>query len=105
MSYGEENPTKEANEKANEKRAQKSLDLIRAYKNVFNSPEGQTVLFDLMKSCSFLKATYYSGVDSMQINEGRRSVILDILGVLDRKEEDIIKFLHQSNAKQEEYES
>jgi len=39
----------------------------------------------------------------MQINEGRRSVVLDILGVLDRKEEDIIKFLQQSNAREEEY--
>jgi len=56
-----------------------------------------------MKSCCFLRNTYYAGADSMQINEGRRSVVLDILGVLDRKEEDIIKFLQQSNAREEEY--
>ena len=92
-------------DKAAELRGQKAIDIVRAYKNVFESADGKIVLYDLMQSCSYLKPTYIQGIQSIQINEGRRSVILDILDVMNRSEADLVKFINNSlKREQEEYE-
>jgi len=64
------------------KKASRSLELIRAYKRVFSSPDGNKILNDLMKSCSFTRTTLSQGADLMLFNEGRRSVILNIHEIL-----------------------
>lgn len=105
VEYNEEEVNSiEDNIKSQEVKTQAQLDLIRSYKTVFESPEGKVVLFDLMRSSSFLRPTYLTGIEAIQINEGRRSVVLDIIEVMGKKEEDILNFLTQSNEKLREYE-
>ena len=91
------------NEKMAEVRAQKDLDVVRAYKNVFKGEGGPRVLHDLMKSCSFNKSTYSGDAMQMAHNEGRRSVVLDILYILEKNEASILEFLNKSNERDKEY--
>lgn len=92
-----------ANEKVAELNAQKDLDVVRAYKNVFKGQGGPRVLHDLMKSCSFIRSTYSGDPVQMAHNEGRRSVVLDIIKMLGRDEASILDFLNNSNERDKEY--
>ena len=83
--------------KDEEKKAQDRLDLIRAYKTSFNSESGKLVLFDMMSQTGFLKTNYG---DAFQ--EGRRSVILDIITILNKSEEEILTFLNNRLGNYEE---
>jgi hypothetical protein len=49
-------------------------DLIIAYKQVFSTEQGRTVLFDLMNRNFILDST-----NGEPLKEGRRAVVLDIL--------------------------
>lgn len=92
------------NDKDAEARAQKDLDVVRAYKTVFNSVDGGRVMYDLMKSCSFTTSTFSQGdALGMAHNEGRRSVLLDIIKVLNKDEADTLEFLKQSTEKDKGY--
>ena len=65
----------------------KKLGRVESYKNVFNTPKGRYVLWDLMKAYHILEPTYSAkgpqDTNQMLINEGERGVILGIMGVLD----------------------
>lgn len=93
-----------AEDAAKEKAVQKDLDTIKAYKQTFSTAEGKRVLFDLMNSCCFLKTTAIHGMDMIQYNEGRRSVLTGILTIIDKKEEDILSLLKNKNDIDLEYE-
>jgi len=56
------------------------------YKQIFNSPEGKSVLEDLKKRCSFYSTSHIKG-DSHEsaFLEGTRSVILFINNMLTKK--------------------
>lgn len=56
-----------------------------------------------MKSCSFTKTTYSPDPIGMAFNEGRRSVVLDILQVLKKDESAIMDFFKQLSEKEREY--
>ena len=62
--------------------------LCRAYRNMFNSPEGKLVLADLRKRCPLLTSSVgtVGGVDvnKLLILEGQRSVLLHIYRMLNR---------------------
>lgn len=59
------------------------LELARAYRDVFTTPQGQIVLKHLITVCGVLTPTYVRG-DSHETahNEGRRDVVVGILRML-----------------------
>lgn len=63
--------------------AKKSAARMSAYQNVFNSPEGQIVLEDLMKVHHIMGTTFDdSNVRKTIFREGERNVVLRILAIL-----------------------
>lgn len=70
------------------KESSEQRDRIIAYKNVFSSPNGKTVLFDLMNRFHILNA--HSG-DAFK--EGQRSVVLAIMSQCNINLEDFDKIL------------
>lgn len=84
-------------EKADEARIQKDLDTARAFKSVFNSVDGRIVLKTLMKSCNFFDSNKTMHEGSVLFTEGKRSVILDIMGALKKNEEEIFEILMKRN--------
>ena len=92
------------NEQILAKQTQKTLDVIRAYKTVFNSSEGKIVLYDMMKVCGFRKSILHPEPVIMGHNEGKRSVIIDIIEVLEKDEKTILDFFRDAATREEEYE-
>ena len=76
---------------AEEIRIQKELDTARSFKAVFNSPDGRVVLKELMRSCNMFQTNMTMHEGSLQFTEGKRSIIMDILGALKKNEEEIFK--------------
>ena len=61
----------------------KVLARVIDYKKVFNTPEGQRVLYDLMREFHMLRPTYYSSdPQAIYMNEGGRNAVLYILDKL-----------------------
>lgn len=86
-----------------EKRIQKNLDTARAFKAVFNSVDGRKVLKTMMRDCHFFTPNKSMHDGSVQFTEGKRSVVLDILGVLEKDEEQLMKiFMNRNNEIDEE---
>ena len=56
--------------------------LVKLYMRVFETEDGIKVLKNLMKDCNVMNGTYNGDPHIMYYNEGRRSVVFDILKVL-----------------------
>jgi len=54
------------------------LELHRAYKRLFDSPDGQTVMDDMEKRGCFLRSTFSTDTGRTEFNEGRRSLVLHV---------------------------
>ena len=89
--------------KPNNRRTQKNVDTIRAYQEVFNSPKGQTVLYDLLKSGYFLKHTFDRIEGASLRNEGRREMCLYILEKMNTDVGKILKLIENEENIEEEY--
>lgn len=75
--------------------------LVGAYKALFKGPNGRIVLHDLMVSTGYFRNGYVKGdPHGTSFNEGRRSVILDIIHKLNIQDEN---FLDDSIQRQEDY--
>ena len=86
-----------------EKRLQINLDKARAFKSIFNSADGRIVLKELMRSCNIFNTNKTMHEGSVLFTEGKRSVVLDILGALEKNEEEIFQiFTHNDNEIDEE---
>lgn len=83
-------------EYASNKKVSDEIELIRAYKRVFNTPDGQRILDDLKRSCCYDRSTLYQGTELGQYHEGRRSVVLNIQSVMKKS---IKKLRQQLSAK------
>ena len=59
-----------------------------AYKNCFNTVDGEIVLADLKKQCFFNESTYRGDVNEMLRNEGQRRVLLRIINWSDPRRND-----------------
>ena len=59
------------------------LELHRAYRRMFETPDGKTVMDDLEKRGCFLRSSYSTDPGRTQFNEGRRSLILHVKHMLD----------------------
>lgn len=78
-----------------------------AYQNTFSSEEGQMVLHDLIARHGVFRAQYPGGLHgaadgmTMAISnawyEGRRSVALEILGILQTTQNEAVRLLEEMN--------
>jgi len=59
------------------------LELHRAYKRIFDSPDGQTVMEDMETRGCFLRSTFSSDRGRTEFNEGRRSLVLHVKHMCD----------------------
>ncbi|WP_319469653.1 hypothetical protein [uncultured Pseudodesulfovibrio sp.] len=59
------------------------LELHRAYRRLFESADGETVMFDLEKRGCFLRPSFSTDPGRTQFNEGRRSLVLHVKHMLD----------------------
>ncbi len=59
------------------------LELHRAYKRLFGTIDGETVMDDLEKRGCFLRSTFSTDVGRTEFNEGRRSLVLHVKHMLD----------------------
>jgi len=58
------------------------LELHRAYKRLFETVDGETVMDDLEKRGCFLRSTFSTDHGRSQFNEGRRSLVLHVKHML-----------------------
>ncbi|QGY39690.1 hypothetical protein GM415_06010 [Pseudodesulfovibrio cashew] len=59
------------------------LELHRAYKRVFATPDGETIMKDLEKRGCFLGSTFSAEPGRTLVNEGRRSLVLHVKHMCD----------------------
>ncbi|MBC17693.1 MAG: hypothetical protein CL942_11655 [Desulfovibrio sp.] len=59
------------------------LELHRAYKRLFDCPDGQAVMNDLEQRGCFHRSTFSTEHGRTQFNEGRRSLILHMKHMCD----------------------
>lgn len=79
-------------------------DLVEDYNKVFNNPQGEIILYDLMKRGYFLIPTSDArGEAHANRNEGMRELILYILTMLDKDSKEIIKIYKEQDKQEKEY--
>ena len=61
-------------------------DLIKAYKQIFNTDSGKKVLDDLANKCFYNKLMFTGNSDELNLREGMRNVYLLILKMLKTEE-------------------
>jgi hypothetical protein len=59
------------------------LELHRAYRRLFESADGQTVMDDLEQRGAFMRSTFSTDPGRTAFNEGRRSLVLHVKHMLD----------------------
>jgi hypothetical protein len=64
------------------KRARKPVDRALYYQTVFNTPEGQKVLWDMMSNHHMIGSTFSKDTHEMALKEGERNVVLRIMQIL-----------------------
>ena len=66
--------------------------LIEAYRNVFlHSPEGQTILLDMMKASGLFQVTGIRPNDELHHLEGSRDIVRRVIGFLGLSDDQIFK--------------
>lgn len=68
--------------KTEKKRARKPVDRALSYQAIFNTPEGQKVLWDMMSNHHMIGSTFSKDTHEMALKEGERNVVLRILQIL-----------------------
>ncbi|MCJ2165609.1 MULTISPECIES: hypothetical protein [unclassified Pseudodesulfovibrio] len=58
------------------------FELHRAYKRLFDSADGHTVMDDLEKRGCFMRSTFSTDAGRTEFNEGRRSLVLHMKHML-----------------------
>ena len=61
---------------------EKTVNRLYLYQKVFNNPDGQEVIKDLILTHSLLSSTFRENVNEMLLKEGERNVVLRILSLL-----------------------
>lgn len=80
---------------AQSNRDKKRAETVQRYKKVFGSPDGEEIIKDLIKSCGILNPMFSNDPIVMSYNEGRRSVVLDMINLLDFDEKRIYDLTRQ----------
>ena len=68
------------------KAAERKVAIVKAYKNLFGSPEGQLVLNDLMQTHGMMSSSFSGDSTQTVFKEGERNVVLRILTILKTNE-------------------
>lgn len=92
-------------DKLKKKLISRRTETIQAYREFFSTKKGQIILHDLMKVTGFRYPSYKPGhtkSEDMAFNEGRKSVVLQILQTVNASEEQIHKHLQVIQSKEEE---
>jgi hypothetical protein len=87
------------NEKVQAKVRANALKLYRNYRKVFNTPDGQWVLRDLMKRGHMLEPCYKGDRNDLIHADGERNLVLQILTIL---KTDIVELENQITLSQQE---
>ena len=61
---------------------EKTVNRLYLYQKVFNNPDGQEVIKDLIMTHSLLSSTFRENINEMLLKEGERNVVLRILSLL-----------------------
>lgn len=70
-----------------------------AYRRLFESPDGQVVLADLMNRCGLLQTSMTAGEPHMtSFREGRRAIALEIAQLMQWSEMEILALARQRTA-------
>ena len=60
------------------RKSAKARNVLQAYRRLFSTPDGETVLKDLMKSCYFFQPSIGRDSHETYFNEGQRAVVARI---------------------------
>lgn len=85
------------------KKEQQEINKIDCYKVIFNGEKGKIVLRDLLRNCGFFTGTFNADHAHMAFEEGRRSVIMDILRILQIDVNELIEEFNRMNMEDKEY--
>ncbi len=80
----------------------KKFETVKAYKKVFESPEGKLILQDLVRECGLLNNSYRGDTDDLLFNEGKRNVGLYILANINVDLVKLTELARQSQEKNDE---
>ena len=67
-----------------------------AYKSVFNSPDGELVIQDLMKQCGLLNPQITTDTNLLLIQQGQQRIVLSILRILGKDAAEITEQIKES---------
>ncbi len=81
----------------------KQLKRVTLYQEVFNSPTGKKVLFDLMRTHHMLGATFDPDHAQSARKDGERNVVLRILSLLQVDAQDLSNKFKQLQESEEQY--
>ncbi len=76
--------------------ARKSVGILQAYHRVFSGPDGDRVLFDMMKKHGVL-AAHPSSPQDMALKEGERAVVLRIMAYLKTSPQKLIERIENAD--------
>lgn len=82
---------------------QKEIDKINMYKRVFNGEDGKVILRDLLRSGNFFTGTFNPCVASMSFEEGRRSIVMEILRTTQIDLETVIEQMNHIQSEENVY--
>lgn len=87
------------------KAEERIVDLAVAYKNIFSSPQGEMVLYDLMNRGHILQSSFGKNLSPHDIffREGERNVVLQILSMLDLDVQRLKEHIKRKHIKESEY--
>ena len=93
---------------AKTKAIRKNMDMVKLFKRVFETEDGQEVLHYLSKEANFLQPTWdpRAGLNpnSMYIEEGKRILFLFIVTQMERKPEQMLENYRRQREKEKRYE-
>lgn len=84
------------------KRSKAAASTINAYRRLFASEDGQIVLKDLMNSCAMSRSVIGRDIQETYFNEGRRSVILGLIGTINMDTKKVEQLIVEMNREAED---
>lgn len=88
---------------ANKKRARKPIERALSYQAIFNTPDGQKVLWDMMSNHHMIGSTFSKDTHEMALKEGERNVVLRILQILKIDIDTLAKRIEEGLKSESEY--
>lgn len=84
------------NKEKKETAADRELQAVQKFKRVFSGPDGEAALRHLIKQCHGLESVFHDNPQRMAFMEGKRSVVMDIIQILQIDEKKYMEILEDS---------